>query len=125
MIRDVRFIVDQLSLFSAYGLSFGLRLGYARYLFWRTSKATYRLQEFRLIKSFLDKECGHVLDRFVSHDEIGLIPPDYPVWVFWWQGEEQAPKLIQGCIQSIKKYAWNHEIRIVTQKKYSGLRRVA
>lgn len=115
MIRHVRFIVGQLSLFSAYGLSFGLRLIYARYLFWRTNKTTFRLQEFRLIKSFLDKEFGHVLDLFPAHDEIGLISPDYPVWVFWWQGEDQAPELTQVCIRSIKKYSSNHEVRIMTR----------
>lgn len=38
------------------------------------------------------------------------------VWIFWWQGEENAPDLVKSCIRSVKSALSNgHDIRIISK----------
>ncbi len=46
------------------------------------------------------------------------------IWVFWWQGEENAPVLVKTCLESIRKFAGKHEVVLIAQdnlKKYVSL----
>ena len=38
---------------------------------------------------------------------------DNNIWIFWWQGIENAPDLIKSCINSIKKHCKDKEIVII------------
>lgn len=38
-----------------------------------------------------------------------------PIWVFWWQGEENAPELIRICVDSIRRNADGHEVIFLSQ----------
>lgn len=42
----------------------------------------------------------------------------YPdkIWVSWLQGEEQAPALVKKCIASIRKYAGEREVIVITEQ---------
>ena len=40
------------------------------------------------------------------------------IWVCWWQGEENAPILVQKCIESIRKSAKNHVVTVITEDNY-------
>ena len=40
------------------------------------------------------------------------------IWICWWQGLENAPEIVKKCIFSIKKYAGNHKIIIITDENY-------
>lgn len=40
------------------------------------------------------------------------------VWIFWWQGLENAPALVQKCYQSIKENLSDWEIVHITEQNY-------
>ena len=40
------------------------------------------------------------------------------IWVCWWQGYDNAPKLVQSCIESIKKNSENNEVIIIDDNNY-------
>ena len=42
-----------------------------------------------------------------------------PIFVCWFQGEEQAPVMIKKCIDSMRKHAKNHEVILVTNENLS------
>lgn len=42
-----------------------------------------------------------------------------PIWVCWFQGEENAPEIVKKCIQSIKKHSAGHEVIVLTDKNLS------
>lgn len=47
-----------------------------------------------------------------------------PIWVLWWQGEEQAPQVVKACIASIRKHAGSRRIIVITRdnvRKYAQL----
>ncbi len=37
------------------------------------------------------------------------------IWICWWQGIENAPRIVKTCIESIRKYT-SHEIIIIDEK---------
>ncbi len=116
MTRTGRWITTQAALLDAYGP--GRRIGIARARLLRrlTNRSEYRLEEFGLVKRFLADEFGSVFDAWAGHGPAGVIEPGYPVWVFWWQGEERAPAIVSACIRSMRNHAKGHEVRVVTER---------
>lgn len=53
---------------------------------------------------FLRRHYGHILEK-CRQAPIKDIPNDGPIWVLWWQGEEQMPNLVRLCYESLKKNA--------------------
>ncbi len=46
------------------------------------------------------------------------------IWVFWWQGYDDAPPLVKKCIDSIRLHAGNHSVILLTSencKSYAEL----
>lgn len=46
--------------------------------------------------------------------ENDTIQEECPIWIFWWQGIEDAPPVVKICIKSIDTYKGNHNINIIT-----------
>ena len=42
--------------------------------------------------------------------------PPRIIWICWLQGEENAPKIVKKCIDSVRKWAKDYEIRVLTQE---------
>lgn len=41
------------------------------------------------------------------------------IWIFWWQGMENAPEIVQLCYKSVlKQFSSTHEIVVITEKNY-------
>lgn len=51
---------------------------------------------------FLRRHYGHLLDGLKKSPVINT-PNEGPVWVFWWQGEDNMPKIVSFCYDSIRK----------------------
>ena len=48
-------------------------------------------------------------------------PTEVPkiIWTCWWQGEENLPPTVKRCIESIRKYCPDYELRIITADNMS------
>jgi hypothetical protein len=44
------------------------------------------------------------------------IREDCPIWLFWWQGIDEAPAIVKKCIESIESHKGKHEIVLLTKK---------
>lgn len=40
------------------------------------------------------------------------------IWIFWWQGMDHAPALVQKCYQSVKENLQDWEIIFITEQNY-------
>ena len=40
------------------------------------------------------------------------------IWVFWWQGEAEAPELVHICIDSIRTHNQDSEVVVISQYNY-------
>lgn len=38
-----------------------------------------------------------------------------PIWVCWWQGEEQMPPIVKACYKSLLKHANGHPVHLISQ----------
>lgn len=43
---------------------------------------------------------------------------DKIIWTCWWQGVENAPLLVQRCIQSMREHANGYEVKIIDQTNW-------
>ena len=47
-------------------------------------------------------------------------PKEKIIWTCWLQGEENAPRIVQCCIDSIRKYAGDYKVVVLTQETISN-----
>lgn len=43
------------------------------------------------------------------------ISNECPIWVLWWQGLENAPLIVQRCVESIKKNRGGHSLHLLSK----------
>lgn len=71
------------------------------------------------ILSYLEKRYSKVIDAYknkVSTSE--CLKSDCPIWICWFQGEEQMPLLVKKCLKSVQKYSGKHEVHIITMDNF-------
>lgn len=71
------------------------------------------------ILSFLKKEVSEILSKYRDNTYMGTPDENSPIWICWWTGIENAPKLVQQCIMSIISHSHNRRVVIITQNNYS------
>ena len=71
----------------------------------------------RLLRKYR-KEYQKVFDSFKFDEDLEQKKVKV-IWVFWYQGIDQAPTIIKKCIESQKKYSKDYEIRIITKDNIS------
>ena len=45
-------------------------------------------------------------------------PDNSPIWMFWWQGESQAPEIVKKCIRATRKHSGHHPVYVIDEKNY-------
>lgn len=65
---------------------------------------------------YLSDRYGHLVQN--QNCTLGEKKENAPVWVFWWQGEENAPALVQRCIWSIRRHAGGRPVCVVDRENY-------
>lgn len=71
----------------------------------------------KIIKNFLINNIN-----FDSHNEkLNKKKIEYNsiIWTMWWQGLENAPLLVQKCIEKMQNENPNHKVIIITKKNYN------
>lgn len=85
-----------------------------------SAKAQSNLKVQRFVCRYLTRKYGSMMDELCSSELRGQRTEDAPVWVFWWQGLQDAPYLIQTCIRNIQKNAGTHPVYLVSQENYES-----
>lgn len=70
----------------------------------------------RLIMDYLYKEYKHIFNKYKNEVNTKVYKENYPIWVCWLQGEENAPIVVKNCIDSIRRHSGNHEVILLTEK---------
>ena len=82
------------------------------------SKKIYFLQHEN-VKKYLIKKYEYILDETKVKSEIcDNIEADCPIFIFWWQGLENAPIIVKKCIESIKEHSGKHEVIMISKDNY-------
>lgn len=73
------------------------RLRYRHYLDYLKADRPYKFQ-------FLRRHYGHLIEK-CKENPVTDKPNEGPIWVCWWQGEEQMPDIVRMCYDSLKRNA--------------------
>lgn len=74
----------------------------------------------RAIKGLLFNRYRHFIESYRFENEPAQTKDDalFPVWVCWWQGEENMPKMVQMCYRSLRDNANGHPVHLITKENY-------
>lgn len=74
--------------------------------------------------TYFSNKHKEIIEKFKQLDQpervLEPIPNNAPIWVMWWQGEEQMPSIVKSCYNSIKKHAGNHPVKLITGENYQS-----
>lgn len=98
---------------------FGFKFA-VKYLFYAisiklTNSEKSKTKRNKLIDNFLRSKYLNLLPQDC---EIKIVDKDFVVWVFWYQGYEQMPKIVKVCIDSIKQNFKNNKVILITKENY-------
>lgn len=105
-------------------LPFRLTLSHMYYSFTQncscSEKKKVRVQRknLRANYAYLTKRYKNIVTDATSAYTSGVQPDPAPVWVFWWQGEKEAPEIIRRCISSVCRNANTHPVHIINKDNY-------
>jgi len=67
---------------------------------------------------YLNTQYGHMIAKNVGNYLPGTKPQSSMIWVFWWQGEADAPDIVKRCISSIRRNAQGMVVQIIDSQNY-------
>ena len=72
------------------------------------------------ILSYLSDKYGDILQKFSNKttESESDIDPASPIWICWWQGEDNMPELVKVCYETIKKHAGSHPVKFIAESNY-------
>lgn len=83
----------------------------------RTALELLRMTASLKTQQRLELKYRKVLTDF-TYDESLKHEASKKIWIFWWQGMENAPLLVKRCYQSVKENLSDWEIILITQDNY-------
>ena len=68
------------------------------------------------VVEYLETRFGDYYKAYDYEEPLPPIPVDKAnkIWMCWWQGEENAPALVRGCIDSVRRNACGREVVVIT-----------
>lgn len=74
-----------------------------------------------VIEKFLDKNFSGIAKKYQNFTGNSESEKNQKkiIWIFWWQGYENAPVLVKKCLDSIKTHANGAETVLITKENFS------
>ncbi len=72
------------------------------------------------VKKYLRNKYSYLIEeaKYKKCQENEKIKNTDNIWVFWWQGINNAPNIVKTCIKSIKENSGKHNVIIVDKNNY-------
>lgn len=77
-------------------------------------KGIYK-KKHKLVLKKLNKEFGYITDKYRDYEDNCQYDEKSPIWVSWMQGYDDAPELVQKCINSIKS-STEHPVYLIEKE---------
>ena len=74
----------------------------------------------KAIIDYLKKKYSDIINKYKEVEQPSeILSGECPIWVCWFQGENQMPPLVKGCYRSIKQHANRHPVILITLANYN------
>ena len=66
----------------------------------------------------IEQTCARVIQKSETYSGKPVMQRDVdePIWVFWWDGEENAPEIVKACIRSIRRNTNGHRVVFLSRE---------
>lgn len=71
-------------------------------------------KKHKCIISYLEKEYKYIIDKY-KNSKSKDNKPSNKIWVYWYQGIENAPDIVKMCIKSMRDNLYDSEVIILTK----------
>lgn len=72
------------------------------------------------ILDFINKNYIDIINKYKDKEDISdNISRESNIWVFWWQGEEDLPDIVKGCINNLLDKRGSHNVVVITKYNYN------
>lgn len=74
------------------------------------------------VLAYLEGLLGDYIDSYDFHAPLPAVPKGMSnkLWICWWQGLEHAPKIVQTCVESVRRHACGREVVVITEANVSN-----
>lgn len=75
--------------------------------------------EFKALTDYLINDNQELINKY-QHKKTNQTPigKTAPIWICWWQGEEQMPELVKQCHKLLKRHSDTHSVKLLTKDNY-------
>lgn len=71
------------------------------------------------VLKYMKTNYNDLIEKYKNDENSNFTRPDHKqIWIFWWQGIEKAPEIVQICYRSILKHFKDGNITFITEKNY-------
>ncbi len=75
----------------------------------------------KAVKNELYAKYRYVIERYkVVQDNCEKIERESKIFIFWWQGFDNCPEIVNTCISSIKRNSINKEVIMISRENYKN-----
>lgn len=78
-----------------------------------------QLPYHKAVVRYLRRNYKDLIEEYQHKDFVcveGEISDDCPIWICWFQGEEQMPSIVKACFKTVMKHHGKHEVRLITME---------
>ena len=104
----------------------GLKRGFNKYKFYSSRNKAFSDVEKQL--PIIEKRISPIIEEFDNKEtSLEKTSIEKNIFIFWWDGLENAPTIVKICVESVKNNYPDYKIIIITKnnfKKYSNLNKI-
>lgn len=83
----------------------------------KTRKRAY-IRRQRRVATYLQKRYADMIREKAGAYTQGVYEKDFPIWMFWWSGETDAPEVVRACIENTRRMAGDHPVYVLSAQNY-------
>lgn len=112
--------LNDLKVFKYFGIHYAIIDFTSSIIFRSKNKFGKKLNIYKheMVKKYLIKKYGYLLKN-VKIENNQNIDKNCPVWVFWWQGIDNAPDIVKKCVNNIKQHSGEREVIVIDKNNYT------
>lgn len=77
----------------------------------------YHKKRYEAVKDYLMKN-DNVINNYKNSVESNKISNNCPIFVFWWQGFNNAPEIVKSCFKSVERHKGTHKVIAITKDNW-------
>lgn len=81
-------------------------------------------KRYEKVKAYIRTKYGNIISQYAQllynadSSAEKRMKSNCPIWIFWYQGIENAPDIVKMCVESVKRNAHDHPVILIDKDNY-------